>query len=90
MSDKLLKRYVKDRDKALKNLDIGEFIEFLYKYINELGYDFVKAFVSMSETTKMATMCKMVCNIKSFRKTETLQRALSWLKQHDMSKEIKV
>lgn len=90
MSDKLLKRYVKDRDKALRNLDIKEFIDFLYKYVEVLGYEFVRAFVMKDEMTQMATMCKSVCNISSFQGTETYQRARAWLMVHGMKEDIQL
>ena len=89
MSDAISK-YVIDRDNALKNLDIKEFTEFMNTHRKEISKSVVDKFMWANEIVKMATMCKMVVNIKGFRRTETYKKAAQWLKDHDMSKEIEL
>ena len=81
---KEIKRYVADRDKALENLDIHEYIQFLEKWESTIGKDMVSRFKQANEIVQMATMCKMVCCINKFFGTKTWLKAHDWLDAHNM------
>ena len=85
---KAIRKYDVDRDNALKNLDIKEFIAFMENHEYELGKKFVDDFKKEDKKTQYMTMCKMVCNIQNFRRTETLKKAKKWLKENGISEEI--
>ena len=80
--------YVAARNKALKNLNVSEFIRFLVKYENTIGKKVVKNFMKADGITQKATMCKMVVNITTFKGTETWSKAIDWLMKHELSGDI--
>ena len=85
---KEIEEYVAERNKALENLDVSEFIRFLVKHKNVIGATTVNRFLKSDEIVQKATMCKMVVNIISFKGTETWSKAIEWLTEHKMSGEI--
>ena len=85
MSTRAIEKYVKERDEVLKMFSVSKLSEFIKKNENIIGSDVVAMFERADETTKMAALCKMICNATALQGTETREKAVEWLKNHHMS-----
>jgi hypothetical protein len=65
---------------ALISFDLKAFKKWMQKYNKPLW----KSFKDMNEEVQMGAMCKMICNRTDLLSTETHQKAVAWLKEHNM------
>lgn len=85
MKIKVIKQYVQERDEALAKFSVEALTEFVEKNIDLIGKDVVDTFKESSPIVKKATLCKMICNVKTFENTELYEKAEAWLKENKMN-----
>lgn len=81
--------FVKERDEMLEKRSVQALIEFMQKWEKKGAYEkgFTKKFKRASEWVQMATLCKMICNVKKIS-SETKAWALDWLSKNGSRPEI--
>lgn len=80
--DKVLKKWVKERDQVLEKRSVEELIKFMEKWEKYGVYDKTinEQFKKASPEVQMMTLCKSICNATKISK-ETYNWALDKLKE---------
>jgi len=83
MTNKQIKQFVKDRNKAVWSLDAWKMTDFLLKYKHLYSADVIEQFASKDEKFIQGTMAKMCFNIidtapEVLEKAQTILDELGW------------